>query len=160
MTLRQKLIEWLVNWYPPFWGAGIRFLRGSDDWSSVEVELRLHWWNRNYVGVHYGGSLYSLCDPWFMLMLMKQLGPEFIVWDKAASIKFKRPGTGRVRAHFQIAPEITESIRSQALQNGTHEHTFLVQVQDDHGHTIAVVEKLLYVRWKGHHKISASGAQE
>jgi hypothetical protein len=95
-----------------------------------------------------------------MLMLMKQLGPEFIVWDKAASIKFKRPGTGRVRAHFQIAPEITERVRSQALENGTHEHTFLVQVQDDHGHTIAVVEKLLYVRPKGHHSSSRRGAGE
>jgi acyl-coenzyme A thioesterase PaaI-like protein len=95
-----RLRERLVNFYPPMLGAGIR--SRSVDERTVDVEMKLTAFNRNIVGVHFGGSLYAMCDPWFMLILMHTLGRDYIVWDKAAGIRFVRPGRGTVRAHFHI----------------------------------------------------------
>lgn len=136
----------LVNFYPPMLGAGIRS-RTIDD-RTIEVEMKLTPFNRNVMGVHFGGSLYAMCDPWFMLILMRALGDNYIVWDKAASIQFKKPGRGRVKARFQISPEQVEQIRADADAQGKIEPVFHVDVVDDSGEIIASVEKLLYVRRK------------
>jgi Domain of unknown function (DUF4442) len=80
----------LLNIWPPFLGAGIRLRRIAPDWKAIDVEMKLRWWNRNYVGTHYGGSLYSMADPFLMLMLIENLGKDYIVWDKAASIRFRK----------------------------------------------------------------------
>ncbi len=146
MFSRQRIFDRFINWYPPFLGAGIRMVHRETDWSALEVQMKMRWWNRNYVGVHYGGSLYSMCDPWFMLILIKQLGPDFIVWDKAATIRFKRPGKGAVSAKFSISSSTVKDIRSKALELGKFETTLMTQVVDENGGVIAEVEKLLYVR--------------
>lgn len=146
ITFRQRLLEKLINFYPPLLGAGIR--SRSIDERTVEVEMKLNAFNRNIVGVHFGGSLYGMCDPWFMLILMRLLGEDYIVWDKAASIQFKRPGRGTVKARFHIPKEREEQIRSAADQNTKIEPTFSVDVVDEQGQVIAQVEKLLYVRRK------------
>lgn len=145
-TFRQRVLEKLINFYPPLLGAGIR--SRTIDERTVEVEMKLNVFNRNIVGVHFGGSLYAMCDPWFMLILMRLLGENYIVWDKAASIQFRRPGRGTVKARFHIPKEREEQIRSEADQNTKIEPTFLVDVVDVHGQVIAQVEKLLYVRRK------------
>ncbi len=146
MNLRQRLLEKFINMYPPLVGAGIR--SRSVDERTVDVEMKLTALNRNLVGVHFGGSLYAMCDPWFMLILMRLLGPDYIVWDKAASIQFKQPGRGKVKAHFHIPAERVEQIRLDAEQNAKIEPTFSVDVVDEQGQVIAHVEKLLYVRRK------------
>lgn len=146
MNLRQRLMERLINLYPPLVGAGIRS-RAVDE-RTVEVKMKLTAFNRNLVGVHFGGSLYAMCDPWFMLILMRLLGKDYIVWDKAASIQFKKPGRGRVTAQFHIPPERVDEIRKDADTLGKIEPTFHVDVLDDDGLVIAKVEKLLYVRRK------------
>ena len=148
MNLRRRLLEKFINLYPPMLGAGIRS-RAIDE-STVEVEMKLTAMNRNIVGVHFGGSLYAMCDPWFMLILMRQLGSEYIVWDKSATIHFKQPGRGTVRARFHIPPERVAQIRTDADAQGKIEPTFTVDVVDDDGQVIAQVEKLLYVRRKNH----------
>ncbi len=104
--------------------------------------------NRNIVGSHFGGSLYAMCDPWFMLILMRTLGPDYIVWDKAASIQFLQPGRGTVTATFHISPERVAEIRQQADDGQKIEPTFAVDVLDAQGQAVAHVEKLLYVRKK------------
>lgn len=146
MNLHHRLREKLINLYPPMLGAGIR-ARTIDEW-TVEVEMKLTVMNRNIVGVHFGGSLYAMCDPWFMLILMRQLGKDYVVWDKAAGIKFKKPGRGTVRARFHIPPERVEQIRADTKAQGKIEPTFTVDVVDTDGQVIAQVEKLLYVRSK------------
>ena len=146
MNFRRRLLEKFINLYPPMLGAGIRS-RTIDEW-TVEVEMKLTAMNRNIVGVHFGGSLYAMCDPWFMLILMRQLGRDFIVWDKAAGIQFKKPGKGTVRARFHIPLERVEQIRADANAQGKIEPTFTVDVVDTDGQVIAQVEKLLYVRSK------------
>ena len=110
--------------------------------------MPLRFWNKNYVGTHFGGSLYTMCDPFFMLILINNLGSGYIVWDKAATIRFKKPGTGLVRAVFHIPRERIEEIRFQAEALGKVEPQFQVQVTDSDGNVIAEVDKLLYVRKK------------
>lgn len=138
----------LINFYPPYLGAGIR-VRGGADLRRFEVSMRLSILNRNYVKTHFGGSLYSMCDPFFMLILIQALGKDFIVWDKAASIRFRRPGLGRVRAVFEISDERIDEIRRDALALGKVEPVFQVEVVDEAGEVVAEVEKLLYVRSRG-----------
>lgn len=139
--------RWL-NWWPPMLGAGIRVTRMDDDLRAVDVELRTHWYNRNYVGTHYGGSLYSMTDPFYMLMLIHNLGPGYIVWDKAATIRFRRPGKGTVRAQFRLTEAQVASLRQRLETEEKIEPTFLVEVKDASGEVVTLVEKLLYIRKK------------
>ncbi|MBK8615727.1 MAG: YiiD C-terminal domain-containing protein [Anaerolineales bacterium] len=141
-----RLRERLVNFYPPLLGAGIH--SSSIDEHTIHVEMKLTAFNRNIVGVHFGGSLYAMCDPWFMLIMMRGLGSDYIVWDKAASIKFINPGRGTVKAVFQISQEKIEEIRAAADGGGKIEPVFSVDVTDEQGQVVAQVEKLLYVRRK------------
>jgi acyl-coenzyme A thioesterase PaaI-like protein len=142
MCLREKFI----NFYPPLFGAGIRV--HTIDERTVRVEMKLTPFNRNIVGVHFGGSLYAMCDPWFMLILMHALGRDYIVWDKAASIKFIKPGRSSVTATFHIPQERVDEIIQAAAGGEKYEPTFTVDVVDGEGQIIAQVEKLLYVRKK------------
>ena len=141
-----RLRERLINFYPPLLGAGIR--SRTIDELTIHVEMKLTALNRNIVGVHFGGSLYAMCDPWFMLIMMRALGPDYVVWDKAASIKFVKPGSGTVNAIFQIPQERVNEIRAVADRVEKIEPTFSVDVLGEQGQVIAHVEKLLYVRKK------------
>ena len=141
-----RLRERLINFYPPLLGAGIR--SRTVDELTIHVEMKLTALNRNIVGVHFGGSLYAMCDPWFMLIMMRALGPDYLVWDKAASIKFVSPGRGTVKAVFQITQERVNGIRAVADCGEKIEPTFSVDVLGEQGQVIAHVEKLLYVRKK------------
>ncbi len=134
--------------YPPYLGAGVRVTELSDDFKTIRVEMPLRFYNRNYVGTHFGGSLYSMCDPFYMLMLINILGPGYIVWDKAASIRFKRPGKGVVKAVFQLSDEQIAQIKQAADTQGKVEPQFQVTVTDSEGNVVAEVDKLLYVRKK------------
>jgi len=138
----------LLGLYPPFLGAGVSVTHVASDLSVVEVELKLSAWNRNFVGTHFGGSLYSMCDPFFMLMLMMQLGKGYVVWDKSASIEFLRPGRGKVKARFELPRERVEQIRAETDAKGKINPAFEVTVLDEHGESVARVQKILSVRRK------------
>jgi acyl-coenzyme A thioesterase PaaI-like protein len=144
----KRAIFRLLNIYPPYLGAGIRVRHLAPDVSSIEMEMKLRPWNKNAVGTHFGGSLYSMCDPIYMLMLLHALGDDYIVWDKAATIRFLRPGRGTVRARFELSPERARAIAEEADKNGKTKPTFTVQVKDAAGEVVAEVEKVLYVRRK------------
>ncbi len=142
----QRFMEKMINYYPPLFGAGIR--SNYIDERTIQVELKLTKLNRNIAGVHFGGSLYAMCDPWFMLILMRLLGSDYIVWDKAASIQFLRPGKSKVTARFYVSPEREDEIRAAADRGEKLEPTFAVDVMDEENQIVAHVEKLLYVRKK------------
>ena len=118
------------------------------DWRAVDVEMKLRRWNRNYVGTHYGGSLYSMADPFYMVMLIENLGSEYIVWDKSASIRFRKPGRGTVRAEFRLSEEQIEEIKEALRKEEKIEREFGVEVKDTDGEVIAEVKKLLHFRRK------------
>lgn len=136
----------LMSFYPPFLGAGIRVRLLRTNPFAFETRMPLRWWNRNYVGTHFGGSLYTMTDPFFMLILQEGLGKEFVVWDKAAHIHYRRPGRGLVRARFEIPVSEIEAIRGRALAQGKLEVGFVAEVLDTQGEVIATVEKILSVR--------------
>ena len=144
----KRHIRLWMNLWPPFLGSGIRVARLDRDWRAIDVEMKLRFWNRNYVGTHYGGSLYSMTDPFYMLMLIENLGRGYVVWDKSACIRFRRPGRGRVTAQFRISNEQVQAIREQLTATERVEPTFTVEVRDDNGEVIAVVEKVVQVRRK------------
>ena len=148
MTMTAEKLKRLLRFYPPYLGAGVRVTHVSDDFRTANVEMPLRFYNKNYVGTHFGGSLYSMCDPLYMLMLINILGPDYIVWDKAASIRFKKPGKGVVKATFHIPEERIAEIRAAADTHGKVEPQFQVSITDSEGNVVAEVEKLLYVRRK------------
>lgn len=140
--------------YPPYLGAGIR-VRFED--GGFVVRMGLHPWNRNVVGTQFGGSLYSMCDPFFMLLLMRALGPDFTVWDKAATIRFRRPGRGPVEARFFLPEDEIERVRRLALAGETVEPVYVAEVLADDGTRVAVVEKHLHVRHRPNDTTPSSG---
>jgi acyl-coenzyme A thioesterase PaaI-like protein len=143
----QALRRW-INLWPPFLGAGIRVTRIAPDMKSVDVEMKLRWWNANYVGTHFGGSLFAMTDAFYMLMLMANLGRDYIVWDKAATIRYRKPGKGTVRAEFRLTNSQLDDIRDTLKTLPKYEPVFNVEVKDEQGTVIAEVEKLLHVRKK------------
>jgi hypothetical protein len=146
--LHKRHMRRLLNLWPPLLGAGIRVKRLQSDWKEIDVEMNLHFWNANFVGTHYGGSLYSMTDPFYMLMLIQNLGRDYIVWDKSANIRFRKPGKGRVVARFRLSDEQIEGIRRDLQTQPKIEPTFLVEVTDESGAIIAEVQKVLHVRKK------------
>ena len=146
--LSARRLKTLFRLYPPLLGAGIRVRRISPDLREIDVELRQHWWNVNYVGTHYGGSLYSMTDPFYMVMLIENLGRDYIVWDKAATIRFRKPGKGTMRAQFRLTQAQLDELRARLESEEKIEPTFSVQVLDEEGEVVAEVEKLLYIRRK------------
>jgi acyl-coenzyme A thioesterase PaaI-like protein len=146
----RSLSRW-VNLWPPFLGAGIRVIHIATDMKAVDVEMKLRWWNANYVGTQFGGSLFAMTDAFYMLMLMANLGGDYIVWDKAASIRYRKPGKGTVRAEFRLSESQIDDIREKLQRLPKYEPTFLVEVKDESGVVIAEVEKLLHVRRKQDH---------
>jgi len=143
----HALRRW-INLWPPFLGAGIRIQYISPDMKAVDVEMKLCWWNANYVGTQFGGSLFAMTDPFYMLMLMANLGGEYIVWDKAATIRYRKPGRGTVRAEFRLSDGQIEDIHEKLKTLPKYEPVFTVEVKDEAGVVIAEVEKLLHVRRK------------
>jgi len=145
--LKNKLMLKLINFYPPFFGAGIKVKKSADGF-SYKVSMNLSVMNRNYVGTHFGGSLYSMCDPFYMLIMMEKLGKDFLVWDKEASIKFKSPGRGKVHASFSIDEKEVQDVLKQVELHGVYEPTFEVEVLDKDNKVVAIVEKKLWIKKK------------
>lgn len=144
--LKRKL-----NLYPPYWGTGIVVKNISPDFREAVVQMKMAWYNRNYVNTHFGGSLYAMTDPFFMLMLMQILGKDYIVWDKAAHIEFIKPGRGTVTAKFVIDKERVEDILEKTADGQKYLPEFTVDIEDQANHKVARVIKTLYVRKKRKH---------
>jgi hypothetical protein len=138
-----------INLWPPFLGAGIRVKHIASDMRAIDVEMKLRWWNANYVGTQFGGSLFAMTDAFYMLMLMANLGNDYIVWDKAATIRYRKPGRGTVRAEFRLIDAQIDEIRTKLKTLPKCEPVFTVEVKDKQGTVIAEIEKLLHVRRKG-----------
>jgi hypothetical protein len=146
--LFKNNLKVMFNLWPPLMGAGIRITRIQPDWREVEVEMKLRRWNANYVGTHYGGSLYSITDPFYMVMFIEILGRDYIVWDKSAMIRFRKPGRGTVYAHFRITEEQVDEIREALKREEKIDREFGVDVKSGDGDIIAEVKKVLQFRKK------------
>jgi acyl-coenzyme A thioesterase PaaI-like protein len=144
----MSVVRFLFNLYPPYIGAGVKVEDLSSDYRYMKVCLKLRFYNRNYVGTQFGGSIYSMTDPHYMYLLMNNLGPGYIVWDRAAKIDFIKPGKTELTAEFRIEEELLSLIKSKTDSGDKYIFDLPVSIYDSNKELIAKVEKTLYVRKK------------
>jgi len=146
--MKSSTFKFAMNLYPPYWATGISVKTVSRDYRFVRVEMKKRWYNQNYVKTHFGGSLYAMVDPFFMLMLIPILGKEYVVWDQAASIDFIKPGMGTVSAEFLITDAMINDILEKTSQGEKYLPQYPVEILDNNGGVVAMVTKKLYIRKK------------
>lgn len=144
-----------INLWPPFVGAGIRVTRVAADFREIDVRLGLGLLNRNYFGTQFGGSMYAMTDPFFALMMLQNLGPDYIVWDKAGAIDYRRPARGPVFAHFRLPAAAIARARKATAHGAKSEPAFRVPIVDARGEVVAEVAKTLYIRRRPEHTVPA-----
>ncbi len=142
-TLRRMLRFW-----PPFVFAGISVDALADDFSYARVRLKLRWYTRNYVRTQFGGSLFSMADPFWMILVMERLGRDYLVWDRAGEIEFVAPGRTDVTAEFVLQEQVLDELRAAAAEGGKVLRWFETDIIDSRGELVARVRKQLYVRLK------------
>jgi len=138
----------MINWYPPYIGAGIKLKKVNQDKTRMEVELRKTWFNKNLFGTHFGGSLYAMCDPFYVFIVHNYLGKGYIVWDKSAEIKFIKPATGKVSAIFEIPQEKLLQLKGEVDSVGKHTAIFETVITNESDELVAKVRKEIYMRKK------------
>ncbi len=143
---RGRSRPWVFNFFPAFRGTGGRVTFLSEDFRELRLALPLNWRTRNYVGTIFGGSLYACVDPFYMILLIQTLGPDYVVWDKAATIRFLRPGRGTLYARFLLPPEETEAIRKILETEASVDRIYRIDLADAAGTVHTTVEKTIYVR--------------
>lgn len=134
-----------MNWYPMYFGTGGHILFWSADSLEVHLRLRLSIWTKNYVGTIFGGSLFAAADPFYMVMLMKSLGDAYVVWDKIAHIRFKKPGNTTLYAVMIISPDDLRNIRNQVKDCGHATKTFSIRWMDKDQVVYAEIERQCYI---------------
>ncbi|MFI5173726.1 MAG: DUF4442 domain-containing protein [Terriglobia bacterium] len=147
-SVKSKLWRWAFNLHPTYRSTGAWVTYLAHDFREARVKLPLSWRTRNYVGTIFGGSIYSAVDPIYMIMLIKNLGLGYVVWDKAAAIRFKKPGRGTLFAKFVLADEELNSIRSELQRLASLDRVYEIQLTNAEGLVCAVVEKTIYIRRK------------
>ena len=148
MLTTARRLRWLMNLWPPFLCTGIRVLRLDDDFRVARVRLKARWYNRNYVGTHFGGSLFAMTDPFLMLMALHRLGRDYLVWDRAAEIEFVKAVREPVYAEFRLDDAVLAELRDAAAGGERQLRWFEVPVATASGELVARVRKQLYVRRK------------
>lgn len=146
--LKPATVRRYINWWPPLWCNSIKATRISDDFREIDVALKLRFFNRNNVGTHFGGNLFAMTDPWYMMMLMQNLGRDYFVWDKHAAIDFISPGRTKVTAKFRLTKEKLAEIRAATASGEKYLPEFVVEILDEHERLVARVHKTLYVKLK------------
>ncbi len=149
---KSKRLKWLFNLSPVYRRTGGRVTYLADDYHEVRIKVLRNWQTRNYVGTIFGGSMFAATDPMYMIMLINILGKQFVVWDKAGSIKFVRPGKTTLTARFVLTPDQIEDIRSEVEGLGEKDYVLDVQLKDAEDKVVAVVQRTLYVATKQHYQ--------
>jgi len=148
LNVSPRTFRFGINLYPPYLGAGIRCHHMSNDWREAQVSLTLRWYNKNFVGTQFGGSLYSMTDAFNAVMLLNVLGRDYWVWDQRATIEYLKPGRKRVHTHFRIDDEMIKRVRAATVDGDKHLEEVINDIVDDDGTLIARVSRTLYVRKK------------
>ena len=147
-SVKSKLWRWAFNLHPTYRSTGAWVTYIAHDFREIRIKLPLSWRTRNYVGTIFGGSMYAAVDPLYMIMLIKNLGPGYLVWDKAATVRFKKPGRGTLYAQFVLSEEELSSIRSESQHLESLDRVYEIQLTDAEGMVCAIVEKTIYIRRK------------
>jgi len=145
-SLQSRLLRWRLNFFPAYRRTGARITFIAANQREVRIALPLDWRTRNYVGTTFGGSIYAAIDPILMVMFIRLLGSDFIVWLKSARIQFKRPGRSTLSAIFKVDGEELEAIRLGLENEPKLEREYRIEAVDAQGRVCAVVEQTLYFR--------------
>lgn len=149
MPAKASTLRRGMNLWPPFLCSAIRITHIAEDYRAVDVELRQRFYNRNYVGTHFGGSLFAMCDPFFMLMVMNNLPRDYTVWDKNGSIDFIKPAKGTVRAQFRLSQREIDDIIAALPDDGDKiMPEFTTDIVNADGATVSRYTKRLHIRRK------------
>jgi acyl-coenzyme A thioesterase PaaI-like protein len=148
MKITPKLARRLLNFYPPYLGAGIKVTYISGDWKEIHVSMSLRWFNKNAVGTHFGGNLHSMIDPHLMFILIQQLGDEYWVWDKATNIEFAKASKQKVTSVIKVSDKDLEIIKQKTANGDKYFPVFDVEIIDENNDLVAKAKKTLYVRKK------------
>ena len=154
--MKPGTLRHIFNLWPPFLLSGIHVTEMAADWSFARVELRMRPWNRNYVGTHFGGSLFAMTDPFWMILAKERLGRDYYVWDKAAEIEFVKPGKGTLHAEFRLDERVLDEIRTEAASGEKHLRWMPADVFNAQNEVVARVRKQIYVRLKPEARKNAS----
>jgi acyl-coenzyme A thioesterase PaaI-like protein len=146
--MKASRLRFGMNLWPPFLFAGIRVLEIAPDYRYARVRMRLRPWNRNFFGTHFGGSLFAMTDPFWVLLLFNQLGGDHVVWDQAGEIEFVEPGRGTVYAEFRLTDEHVEQVLSETGSGEKSLTWFDTDVVGQDGTVVAKVRKQVYARRK------------
>ena len=146
INLSARWFRLVMNLWPPFFGLRIHIVHLAPDWREITIRMKLSLRNKNYVGTHFGGGLFAMTDPFFMLMLLHVLGGDYLVWGKSANIQFLNPGRGTVHAHFRLSQEKINEVREKTAGGEKFEPTWRVDIVDASGETVAIVDKTRYIR--------------
>ncbi len=147
-TIKARWLRHVLNWWPPYLCSGIKVLTLADDWTHAKTRLRLRWYNRNYVNTHYGGSLFSMADPFCMLLLLHRMGRDYAVWDKKAEIKFIKAVRQEVFAEFRVTNEQIAEFKSRLESAEKIEPQFEIDIMDGEGALVAKVWKTVHISRK------------
>ncbi|MGB3257689.1 MAG: DUF4442 domain-containing protein [Ornithinimicrobium sp.] len=151
----HRVMRHFMNIWPPFAGSGIHIEQLGADFRTARVALHHRWWARNYVGTLFGGAIFAMTDPWWMVLVLRSLGPDYVVWDKAAEIEFVAPGRSTVRASYVVTDELLQELREAAAGGAKVLRWLETDVVTDDGTVVARVRKQLYVRER--RKAAATG---
>ncbi len=147
-SFKSRVLRWKFNLFPAYRGTGARVTYISADFREARVKLPLTFRSRNAVGTIYGGSMYGAVDPMYMIMLMQLLGRDYVVWDKAATIRFRKPGRNTLFATFQLDDDELNAIRDATASGTPIDRTYNVDLVDAEGVVHASVQKVIYIKRK------------
>lgn len=137
-----------MSLYLPNLFSGIRVSEFSEDWTRAVVRMKVTRFTRNYVGVAFGGSLSAMTDPYFFMLVMHQLGRDYVVWDTRGEIAFLKPGRGTLTARFEVSPDTIADLRERAQGGAKVLEWFETDITDEAGTIVAHVRREVYVREK------------
>lgn len=149
-SLRTRVLRRLYNLWPCYLGTGVRIKYVASDFREFRIEIPLNWRTRNYVGTIFGGSMYGAVDPVYMLMLIKNLGSGYEIWDKAATIRFRRPGRSTLQARFILDEQEIRRLNELSIDESI-DRVYSVDLTDDEGTVCATIEKTIHI-----HKLAAN----
>lgn len=148
INLFARWFRFVMNLWPPFFGLRIHIVRIAPDWREITIRMKLSLRNMHYVGTHFGGGLFAMTDSFFMLMLMHVLGSDYLIWDKSANIQFLKPGRGTVHVLFRLSHEQINEVREKTASGEKFEPAWRVNIGEESGEIIAIVDKTIYIRRK------------
>ncbi len=159
-SFKTKVKRWGFNFFPAYRGTGGRITYIADDFHEIRIKIPLSWRTRNYVGTIFGGSMYGAVDPLYMVMLIRILGSDYVVWDKAATIRFKRPGRETLFAEFKVTQDEVEEIKTLLAHNKSIERVYGINLVNNAGKIHAVIEKTIYISSKAASRNNASTSNQ